>query len=580
MARQRGPATTPGAPQAHGRPGYAPSPYGQPAHDGYDNYPAEPAQDGYNYPSYPPQQPEQPAPNGYGYAPPRQHTEYSAPQADPYANLPGGQDPRYADHGYAPRSLHEAPLRSNDAYAGGYAPESLAYDNAPPAQRGWQDQGEPQQPAYQDYRQPQPFDRAAMPRDSGRGIPSPEPEAYAHPSGLRGPQYDQWPNNRGGELDLGNFAPAALDPRQQGYDAAGGRTWPGQQQPEPLRFDQEIDQSEGKLQPYDQDAADDYEDEEEEAPPKRRGRGLLIAAALVGAIGLGGGLAYGYKMFFAAPPKSGTPVVKAPVQPSKTAPADPGGRKFANADSKVMERLPTDGNAGTDPAGDDTGTRRVTIIPVTRDGTLANGGAQPPAAAPLSASVPGMTLVGGGVQVPPIRPVDPPQAVPPVAQPPAPPSAMRPAAAPQVKPQVISRADTAATVDDQQAAEQTRRAPPVAPPPAAAPAPRAAPATSAIAAAAPPSDVVPKKASTAFVAVLASQKTRMEALSLYADLQQRFATILSDKAPDVVEVDLSARNLGTVYRLVVKPAGARNQALEVCNQLKAAGFQGCWVTGL
>ena len=37
------------------------------------------------------------------------------------------------------------------------------------------------------------------------------------------------------------------------------------------------------------------EDEEE---PRRGRRGLMIVAALVGAIGLGGGMAYAYKTFF------------------------------------------------------------------------------------------------------------------------------------------------------------------------------------------------------------------------------------------------------------------------------------------
>jgi cell division septation protein DedD len=126
-----------------------------------------------------------------------------------------------------------------------------------------------------------------------------------------------------------------------------------------------------------------------------------------------------------------------------------------------------------------------------------------------------------------------------------------------------------------------RRVPPA---PAAQPSPPADAAPPVRSAAAPtsvaPAAVAPKAppATSSFVVVLASQKSRMEALSLYADLQQQYGNLLGDKVPDVQEADLSSRNLGTVYRLVVGPPGPRDRALNLCNQLKAAGYQGCWVT--
>ncbi len=107
--------------------------------------------------------------------------------------------------------------------------------------------------------------------------------------------------------------------------------------------------------------------------------------------------------------------------------------------------------------------------------------------------------------------------------------------------------------------------PPVvaAPPPAAPRPPRATPA------AAPASGV-------GFVAVLSSQKTRVDALKKFADLQQKHADVLNGKTPDVQEADLSARGLGTMYRLVVGPPGSREAASGICNQLRTAG-QDCWV---
>ena len=53
-------------------------------------------------------------------------------------------------------------------------------------------------------------------------------------------------------------------------------------------------------------------------------------------------------------------------------------------------------------------------------------------------------------------------------------------------------------------------------------------------------------------------------------------TSLSNKTPDVQEADLSARGLGTMYRLVVGPPGSRDAANGVCSQLKTAGY---WLLG-
>ena len=81
-----------------------------------------------------------------------------------------------------------------------------------------------------------------------------------------------------------------------------------------------------------------------------------------------------------------------------------------------------------------------------------------------------------------------------------------------------------------------------------------------------------------YVAVLASQKSRIDALKTFADLQQKYNHVLQNKIPDVLEADLSARGLGTMYRVVVGPPSSREAAADLCGQLKSAGFQGCWIT--
>jgi hypothetical protein len=80
-----------------------------------------------------------------------------------------------------------------------------------------------------------------------------------------------------------------------------------------------------------------------------------------------------------------------------------------------------------------------------------------------------------------------------------------------------------------------------------------------------------------YVAVIKSEKTSMDAMKAYADLQQKYPDVLGDRSFDVQEADLSSRGLGTMYRVVVGPPGSHNAASGVCAQLKAAGYVGCWV---
>ncbi len=74
--------------------------------------------------------------------------------------------------------------------------------------------------------------------------------------------------------------------------------------------------------------------------------------------------------------------------------------------------------------------------------------------------------------------------------------------------------------------------------------------------------------------MLSSQKSRLDALKVFADLQQKYPDALSNKVPDVQEKDLSERGLGTMFRLVVGPPGSRSAASGVCSQLKSAGSRG------
>jgi hypothetical protein len=316
---------------------------------------------------------------------------------------------------------------------------------------------------------------------------------------------------------------------------------------------------------------------------------LLVVAALIGAIGLGGALAYGYKSFLAPAGKSGTPpVVRKEATPAKTKPADPGGRQFANQDSKLLGKLGEDATRTAASASDDgSGVRRVTTMPIGRDGSIVAppvAAAAPAAPAPAGGpAVPGMILDNSfrNAAAPPSPPPAPPAApaaqpaapiapriaaAPPVAQPPlpkAPPAAPAPAAeAPAAKPPARAVAKAPKTRDDYAAAGSQ------------------ATTTAAVpAAAAPAAAATPKAGITGYMAVLASPKSRMDALKAFADLQQKYPDVLANRTPEVQESDQSARGLGVIYRVLVGPPGSREAATGVCQQLKAAGHSACWVTG-
>jgi cell division septation protein DedD len=83
-----------------------------------------------------------------------------------------------------------------------------------------------------------------------------------------------------------------------------------------------------------------------------------------------------------------------------------------------------------------------------------------------------------------------------------------------------------------------------------------------------------------YVAVLASiphsGSSRIDALKRFADMQQQYSTALAGKTPDIASANLGAK--GNFDRLVVGPPGSRQEANNVCSQLKAQGYTNCWVT--
>jgi hypothetical protein len=416
--------------------------------------------------------------------------------------------------------------------------------------------GQGGQPPWRHPAEQEPFNAHGAqpgPQQQGYGYQPPPGQGYYFPPAEQAPA----------QPPFGHFQPAQPVP----YPPPSQHDWGGQQQPDPRGYDL------GNYMPADPqgyapappsqypqhgygDADPDFDEmiEDEEEPRSGR-RALMIVAALVGAIGLGGGLAYTYKTFVLG--KGGGPqVIKtADLGPSKVKPAAPGGKEFAHTDKKLFSRLSDqNGKQASSDEQDRDAPKKVKVIDF-------KPGEQGSTSAPPVATVPGLMIDNFGPQPPPgaVRAAPPPPSAPPPQASVQPPPA-RVAQPPPVR--VVARspeADEASPPPKQTA--------------------RIAPTKVAVAKPAPaPAALAPQTTATSgYVAVLSSQKSRMDALKVFADMQQKYGEVLVSRTPDVQEADLSARGLGTMYRLVVGPPGSRDAASGVCSQLKTAGYQGCWV---
>ena len=362
----RAPAPAPRYPQAPHNPAYPQAPYpDQQSQNGYDpqsayHYPQQPQQS-----QYPQAAPARPAPRQAGPDPITQPgpADYGAyPSTQPPFGHGQQTQPQQRNLGPAPARQAAAPSFPAPSFPGPSEPRT-----APPSYDQWG------APAPQ--QDPRGFDPATYMPDG----------AQADLSLRRGP--------------VGNGTYAA-DPLQQQaewvhaaqipYGDAGlseHQGYAGNQ----LGFDQP--HRPGALEAtHNHDEAGDYEYDE----PRRGSWVLRIAGAIVVAVGLGYGLAQGYKMILGGPSDPGTPVVKGDSAPAKTVPTDPGGKQFAHADSKVMGRLgdgppASDETGSATPTDTDSGTRKVQTVVVGRDGAIV-----PPAApeAPAEAAPPGRFRLG------------------------------------------------------------------------------------------------------------------------------------------------------------------------------------------
>lgn len=522
---------------------------------------------------------QQPAPNyptfpqpGFGAQAPEQQPAYGQ-----WSELqPSAAPSRGSYGGYQQQAHAEQP----DPYAPQFEPyvppsrPSFPPQQAQPAPGyGAQQQPAPQWPARN--MDPHGFDNGSYAAPSFAPQPAQQP-MHAHASTFGQQQYHE------NELSAADWAGPhenfAHGDTQLGFGQAEG----------------------GELEPVYGEEEVEYEDEEQEAPRGRRP--LMIVAALVGAIVIGGSMAYGYKKFTGAPnPQGDPPVIKSAEFPSKTKPADAGGKQFPYSDTKIMGRLgdgtssaqadeannsgqgsPSDSsdNAASASSTDEGGARKVSTLVVGRDGTIQS---PPPAPAPElrpqlgDTGVPGTALVDFGqhpamgnpapapvMNSPPVRPQ-------PLNAEAATPAPVKKVVKP-VKVAKVNSVDTTGSVDDSAEAPAVprKKLKKVA---------RADPTVETDATADAPPVVASSGGGAGFVAVLASvprsDTSRIDALKRFADMQQKYGSALAGKTPDIASATLAK---GPYDRLVVGPPGSREEANNVCSQLKAQGYKDCWVT--
>jgi len=407
------------------------------------------------------------------------------------------------------------------------------------------------------------------------------PTSYADDSG-----HDPYAGHAGRDYVQPMPAHQALQTFDAGYDqpphiALGGIKYPHQNEPQGF---------------YDADQGDaDFLDESQfmtpgEEPVKPAGKfGLksrsifMVGSALLGAVALGGALAFAYKqsggtMGGGAQP----PLVQADGRPVKEAPEQAGSKDTPHKNKLIYERLQN----GDQPEAEHIVPRQEDVAMPALPGSAPMAAPQPaPGAPPQVATVDDPNAADGGprrvktlivrpdgsVTPPAVPPAQPQQAAPAQAAPPQQMAAVEPAMPPMPMPQDAAPAQAPASAPAAEAAP-----PPAAPAPqpvAADPQPVAAIPAKPKAAAADAAQA-PAKPSQ-YVVQVGSKQNQTEALATFADMQQKYPTLLASYRPMVQKADLGAK--GVWYRLRIGPIVDKTAATKLCTQLKSQGHPDCLV---
>jgi len=358
---------------------------------------------------------------------------------------------------------------------------------------------------------------------------------------------------------------------------------------------------------YEGERADaDFLDEGQAIPPPGarskmgmtiRGRSaFMVGSALLGAIALGGALAFAYKQSGGGMSSETPPLVQADNRPVKELPAEAGGKEFPHKNKLIYDRLQN----GDEPEAERLVPRQEDVaVPALPQPTLETAGmpapvastdlvspqttqavdtpagGEPVAVASIDDSAPDggprrvKTMVvrpDGSVMAPPEPVAAPGEAAPGVAEAPA---DMQLAAAGPPPAEAVAAPPPAA-----EPAAETPPPPAVKPQQVAAVQP--APVKPKVAKPAVQTAAAAPAAGTKFVVQVGSKKSQTDALASFADMQQKYPSLLGSYRPMVQKADLGAK--GTWYRLRIGPIADKTAATKLCGQLKSQGHPDCLVS--
>lgn len=371
-----------------------------------------------------------------------------------------------------------------------------------------------------------------------------------------------------------------------------------------------------------------------QAPPPKEGksrRALMFASGLIGALALGGALAFAWKTGGDTQIADGgsPPLIKADDRPVKVQPEEPGGKQFAHQNKQIYDRLegdqkpemerlvPREETAAETPASRDSAAapaapspdsgsasgapHKVRTLKVMPDGSVVvsappEGGAGEAQDAPQARNTqpsPAVTQETSNQLNRQPAPAQPGQQ-PSVPALPAPGSEMAGVAVTmpsEPQPQQADRTTVASVPQpsqqqavaaqparqQQQQQQQQQMTSDAAPAPMPQPKPAAPERQTASAS---PSQAAPSASSSGsgYAVQVASRRSQAMALAAFADLQQKYTSLLGDYQPLIQSADLGDK--GVWYRLRVGPIGQKGQADSLCNDLKRAGLKSCLVRPL
>ncbi len=576
------PAPSYESPQPGAAPSYQTSPYAAPGYNAGPNYQtAEFGGQAY----------QQPRPSSFSGS---EHPGSQSYQASSYDSAQGFQGQSYRDQSFADASFPESGAGDASFPETGFD-QSFAdtnYANQNFAKPGFADAGFPQHQGFDAS-----FPEQVFPSGQPHGHHDrPAHDNYAQPEDDHDQGFEPFHDEPA--QDYGNQVPK-MDPRRQlqAFDAIYD------QPPQIALGSTEPPRRQATQDFYEGERLDaDFLDEASILPPPgaapaktgltlRSRSAFMVGSALLGAIALGGALAFAYKQSGGGLGSEPPPLVQADNSPVKEVPDQPGGKEFPHKNKLIYDRLQN----ADEPEAEKLVPRQEEIAvpalpgadPAAMPAPVASTDAVPPTtqALPGAESIPiaavdDPSMPDGGPRKVKTMVVRPDGSVETAPVPAGPEAAPAEAAAPAAADAQLAAAPTQPQPQEVPALPQEVAAPaPLAPAPAPEakpepkPKPAAKPAAQQTAAATPKAAAGPSK----YVVQVGSKKNQTEALASFADMQQKYPTLLASYRPIVQKADLGTK--GTWYRLRIGPISDKTAANKLCSQLKSQGLPDCLVMG-